>query len=197
LMNYDGVRGPAVLPKLQKTIAWWRKRLPDSFAAKDEEGRYYVIVDSLPTQTNFSDHDKAEIVTYMESQSDIHWIDYMVGGSASKPGTNAYHHDNVYQGAWGKIKDRNFINSFTGEHMHWSFQMNFAGHSYDEVRSPGKMIPQATHLRWMNISPSLPQKYPVIIDYWNNYPENLIFEPSTRSGTSNYNYLKWLILQQP
>lgn len=195
MMNYDGARGHAVLEKLQQAIDWWRARLPDPHAAKDEEGRYYVIVDSLPQQTKFSDEDKEEIIEYMKSQLDIKWVDFMVNGNT--PPVNKYYHDNVYHSVWGTDKVRNWLNSQQRDHLLWSFQTNFPSRSLAEARSPAKKIPEEVHEKWMNISPWDPSKYPVIIDQWNEYGEFLMFEPSTQLGTKNYDYLKWLISRQP
>jgi hypothetical protein len=195
LMNYDGVRGPDVLPKLQQAIEWWRLRLPDAHAAKSPADRYYVVVDSLPEQTNLSEEDKANIIAYMRSQSDIDWIDMMV--HANTPPENRFYRGNIYHSIWGGNAIRDWLNAQQGDHLLWTYYTNETVRSYSEAHAKGKVMSLATQLKWMNVEPSTPSKYPVLIHQWNEYGEYHIFEPSTKAGTANYDYLKQLISQQP
>jgi len=195
LMNYDGVRGAAVLPKLKQAIAWWRIRLPDSFAARAPDGRYYVIVDSLPTLDGLSAANKAELIAYMKSQSDIDWIDNMVNDDNHPSSYTSS--DNIYRSAAADAGPQSSLASREGSHYLWWFVPHKVERTYSEAHLATNETPEAIQLQFLNISPHNLNKYPVMISQWNEYAEYLIFEPSTKSGTSNYDYLKSLLSQQP
>ena len=194
LMNYDGVRGSAVLPKLKQLIDWWRPRLPDPFAARAPNGHYYVIVDSLPPQDKFSDADKKALIAYMKSQSDIDWVDNMVDDD-NHPSSYS---GNVYRSAASPdYRAQQALARREDSHYLWWFAANRVARTYRDARLAANKVPDNARLALLNIRPHDPSKYPVMISQWNEYGEYLIFEPSTKSGTSNYDYIKRLLAQQP
>jgi hypothetical protein len=194
LMNYDGVRGSAVLPKLKQVIDWWRPRLPDPFAARAPDGRYYVIVDSLPPLDKFSDADKKALIAYMKSQSDIDWIDNMVDDDAHPSSYSG----NVYRSAATPDAEvQSFIASREDSHYLWWFAANRVVRTYRDAQFAANQVPDTVRLKLLNIRPHEAKKYPVMISQWNEYGEYLFFEPSTRSGTKNYDYLKRILSEQP
>lgn len=195
LMNYDGVRGAQVLPKLQAAIAWWRQRLPDPFAARAPSGRYYVVLDSLPSQLGLSASDLSAALAWMHAQTDIEWIDNMF--NASTPPGNTNYTGNVFHSTWGDEATKDYLNGLEGDHFLWWFQATWVVRTFADFNLVANKVPEATRLKWLNISPHTPSKYPVNISQWNEYAEYLIFEPSTRSGTANYDYLRWRLSQQP
>ena len=194
LMNYDGVRGSAVLPKLKQVIDWWRTRLPDPFAARAPDGRYYLIVDSLPPLDKFSDADKKALIAYMKSRSDIDWIDNMVLDDSDPSSYSG----NVYRsGANPDYRLQSWLASREHSHYLWWFAANRVVRSYRDAQLTANKVPEAGQLMLLNIRPHDARKYPVMISQWNEYGEYLFFEPSTRSGTKNYDYLKRMISEQP
>lgn len=195
MMNYDGVRGSQVLPKLQAAIAWWRQRLPDPFTARAPSGRAYVVLDSLPSQLGLSAAETNAALAWMHAQTDIEWIDNMF--NASTPPGNTHYTGNVFHSTWGDEATKDYLNSLEGDHFLWWFQANWVVRTFAEFHLAANKVPEATRLKWLNISPHTPTKYPVNISQWNEYAEYLIFEPSTRSGTANYDYLRWRLSQQP
>lgn len=195
LMNYDGVRGSGVLPKLQQAISWWRTKLPDPYAAKSPDGKYYVVLDSLAQQTALSAADKVALITYMKSQTDIIWLDRMV--NASTPPTNTYYHDNVFHLVWGDETVQDWYDSFERDGMHWTFLTNKSVHTYASSTDAAYKFSQVAQLKWLNVAPHSPTKYPVMIDQWNEYAEYHMFEPSSRHSTRIYDYIKWMLSRQP
>jgi hypothetical protein len=194
LMNYDGVRGSAVLPKLEQFIDWWRPRLPDPSAARAPDGHYYVIVDSLPPQDDFSDADKKALIAYMKSQSDIDWIDNMVDDD-NHPSSYS---GNVYRSAASPdYQAQRAIALREDSHYLWWFAANRVTRTYREAELAANKVPEDGRLMLLNIRPYDPSKYPVMISQWNEYGEYLFFEPSTKSGDRNYDYLKGRLSQQP
>ncbi len=192
VMNYDGMRGAQVLPKLKDMIAWLRTRMPDAHMAKDAQGRSYVILDSLPEQLGMTEAQKQEVLVYLKSQSDIVWIDNFL---VMAP-TTANYSGNVYLSTWGSEATKDAMNSQLGDHFLWWFQANEVATNPTDANNPARKIPEQVRLKWLNIEPYDPTKYPVIISQWNEYAEYLIFEPSIKSGTANYEYLKWRLSQQ-
>lgn len=194
VMNFDGVRGRAVLPKLKQLIDWWRARLPDAFAARAPDGRYYAIVDSLPSRDNFSAADKEELIAYMKSQNDIEWIDNMVDDDANPSSYSA----NVYRSAANpNAQAQSALASHEHSHYLWWFVANRVARTYHDAQLAPNKVPEVMRLKLLNIRPNDPAKYPVIISQWNEYAEYLFFEPSTKSGTSRYDHLKRLLSEQP
>jgi hypothetical protein len=195
LMNYDGVRGAGMLGKLKSAIAWWRKRLPDSLAAKSATGRYYVIIDGLPKLDEFSPSNKAELFSYMQSQQDIDWIDNLVDVDDNP---SAYSDaSNIFRSAAAEDDVQRFFNARLGARYLWWFTLNRVVRDPADATLDINKIPEDVRMRQLNINPHDPLKYPVIISQWNEYGEGLVIEPTTKSPALNYEYLRAKLALQP
>ncbi|MFP5519796.1 MAG: hypothetical protein ACLGGX_07830 [Bdellovibrionia bacterium] len=193
LMNYEykpGTAGDKILPKLIAALNQLRPTF-DGTSLKTTDGRWVVMVDSLPEWAGLSTVQKNEIYAYMATQKDILWIDNLVLEYSSAP--------NVLRSAAtfdrsGVIQDA--LKTQWGNRYLWWFTAGFAK-TWAQKIHPDNNIPQPLREKWMNIHPHDSANYPVIISQWNEYAEYLIFEPSVRSKNANYDYLKWMISRQP
>ncbi len=194
IMNYaDQGNGQSVVNNLKAAVTWLRARLPDAYAAKSPDGRYYIVVDGLPELAGLTTAQKSELIAFMKSQSDMFWLDNLVNADA----TPSAYSDNMVRTAAADDGAQSSLNSLLGDRYLWWFTASAVVRTFDAFNTAPNKVPEAIRDKWLNISPSSPSKYPVMISQWNEYAEYLIFEPSTRSGTANYDYLKWKLGQQP
>lgn len=198
LMNYEypmGTAGYRIRPKLEAMLNELRPTF-DGASLRTEDGRYVVVVDSLPEWAGLTEDDKNAVTWYMNSQKDIFWVNNIIT-EKMRPDLYSSHNMNVSAATSdrsGTIQD--YLKNIWGEQFLWWFTAKFAS-TYSESVDPAHNIPEDIRLKWLNISPHDPARYPVIISQWNEYAEYLIYEPSTKSGTRNYDYLKWMLSRQP
>lgn len=198
LMNYEfpqGSRGDQILKKLETMLTQLRPTF-DGTSLRADDRRYIVLVDSLPEWAGMTDNDKNSVIRYMSTQKDILWINNLI---VEKMRPDFYSSGNIITSTAtsdpsGTIQDN--IKQLWGSQFLWWFTAKI-GSTFSEASNPANNIPENIRRKWLNISPHDPARYPVIISQWNEYAEYLIFEPSTKSGTRNYDYLKWMLSQQP
>ncbi len=197
IMNYQyglGNGAPHFLPRLRDFLAWARPTF-DNGNLRNGNGQYVVIVDGLYEWTPLNDTQRTEIMAYMQSQTDILWVDNMVGPlSTGQRSTNA---PNVFSTSWGNDAAKSTLAQIWGESYVYTYtSLLGAAPTLSLAQAPGNQVPQSIREKWLNISPYRPTQYPVFIHQWNEYAEYLIFEPSQRAGYANYEYLKSMIARQ-
>src|SRR5208337_3465651 len=137
------------------------------------QDQYVIILDSLPSQAALSDTQKLQVMQFMATQSDIFWIDNMVGMlSNAAPSTTA---SNIYESSWGDDPTKDYLAQIWGEKYLWWFTaLNGGVKTQAAASDPTNQVPQSIREKWLNIQPYNSDHYPVIISQWNEYAEYLI-----------------------
>jgi hypothetical protein len=189
---YDGSR---FLPKLKAFLAWARPLFDDD-NVKTISGKWVVIIDSLPETAGLSPAQKREVHAFMASQSDIFWLDNAVSpiDGLLAPGA-----DNIFGSGWATLAVQkqarvNWNNRF----LHWMVVLQQAQRDYTLAQNSAYQYANADLEEEMNLINYRADKYPIVISQWNEYAENLYFEPAEGIGFANYNRLKqWVSRQGP
>ena len=200
VMDYSSAGHPEViLPKLVEFVNWARPTFGGA-SLMTTDGRYVVTIDGLDAISGLNSRPdlEAAIYAYMNSQSDILWINNLV---TSGPNPQILTNGNVYRAgpSWsstiGNSAEAGLASQWGSLFLPW-FIADYAK-DFTDYNNPVNQVPQALREQWMNITPNNPSNYPVFISQWNEYGEFLIWEPSTVLGMANYNYLQWMMSMQP
>ena len=189
---YDGAR---FLPKLRAFLNWARP-LFDGNNVKTIDGKWVVIVDSLPETAGLSKAQKKEVHAFMASQNDIFWLDNAVSpiDGLLAPGAA-----NIYGSGWGTLPTQNLARKNWNNHfLYWVAVLKQGQRDYVLAQNPAYQYSNSILEEELNIINYRADKYPVVISQWNEYAENLYFEPAEGIGFTNYNRLKqWVSRQGP
>jgi hypothetical protein len=176
--------------KLTSFVDWYMSTV-DNTTLKTVDGKVVILTEGLPGNTKLSDQQKADILSYMGSKTNIFWIDNLVADQPSAtPG-------NIYRSAattdtTGSVQDA--LKSVWGKRYLWHF-VDRSGKKASDLAA--NTIPESVRLKWLNIMPHGQNSYPVVISQWNEYSEYLTFEPNMHDGYNEYYYLRWRLGQQP
>lgn len=188
----DPNRAAVAVARLQSYVDWYMSTV-NATTLKSADGRVVILTEGLPIYTNLSNDltQQNAVISYMKSRTDILWIDNFTMMSAAQAGGAA----NIYRSAAtedtsGGVQDS--LKSSWGSKYLWHFLDRFGANTANTTA-----IPEDIRLKWLNISPTDPQNYPIVISQWNEYAESLTFEPDELNGKAEYNYLQWRLSQQP
>lgn len=211
----DPNRGQYVLSKLQSMVNWLRTTT-DATTLKSTEGKIVILTEGLPGNTSLSDAQRQAILSWMGAQTDILWIDNLAAMdnapaqlmqypniyrsaavSPSYPPPNPLTSDYDAQGNWCPVNGvQDVLKTAYGSRYRWHFS-DRVGTRESEMANPNYKVCENVRLRWLNITPNEPSRYPVVVSQWNEYAEFLTFEPSLLDNYTEYNYLNWRLSQQP
>jgi hypothetical protein len=187
--RYDGAR---FLPKLKSLLDWVRPTL-DEGNLKTNDGKWVVILDSLPSTANINDTQRRQIHQYMKDQTDIFWIDNAVSVMSG----NILNANNIFGSTWGSLRTQERVNDiWNGDFLNWYSRYNENPRSYENSFNPSVQRPEDDRLEMLNVLRYDQDKYPIVISQFNEFAEQLYFEPSKRAGMSHYNRMKNYMTQQ-
>jgi len=192
---YDSPNGSSraalVLQRLKDFVDWYMTTI-DKTTLKTTSGKVVVLTEGLPENTDLQNEAaaKAALASYMNSRTDILWIDNLLlqDGNPESVGSNVYR-SAATSDPTGSVQDS--LNSIWGGRYLWTF-LDRWGSSTARATN----IPEAVRCRWLNLSSRNPKKYPVIISQWNEYAESHVFEPNEHDGYDEYRYLQRRLAQQ-
>ncbi len=174
---YDSPNGSSraalVLQRLKDFVDWYMTTI-DKTTLKTTSGKVVVLTEGLPENTDLQNEAaaKAALASYMNSRTDILWIDNLLlqDGNPESVGSNVYR-SAATSDPTGSVQDS--LNSIWGGRCLWTF-LDRCG----EVPRHEPLISlKQFRCRWLNLSSRNPKKYPVIISQWNEYAESHVFEP--------------------
>jgi hypothetical protein len=183
-------RAAVVVSRLKQFVDWYMTHYQDAVTLKTTDGKVVILTEGLPENTNLANDpaQNAELLRYMNSRTDILWINNLAIADANPGDAGA----NIYRSA--AVTDERMqdaVQSIWGPRYLWHFL-----NRYGDNKRNLSYLPEATRLKWLNIAPFDPQRYPVVISQWNEYAETLVFEPSDHDRYSEYEYLQWRLSQQ-
>jgi hypothetical protein len=210
----DPNRGAYVLGKLQAFTNWYRTT-NNAVMLKTVQGKIVICTEGLPQNTNLSATQREAILNWMGQQTDILWIDNLAFRDDNP--NSILNRPNIYRsaaiappypppspltsdygpdGTWNPaVSPQDSLKSVYGTRYLWHFCDRFAKREAESWQANYK-VGETTRLKWLNISPNEPNRYPVIISQWNEYAEFLIWEPNELEGYGGFNYLQWRLSQQ-
>lgn len=212
----DPNRGQYILPKLQTFVTWYKTML-DALTLRTVDGKIVILVEGLPHTTGLSSTQRTAILTWMEQQQDILWIDNLAQRDDFSSFATGY--GNIYRSAAvappypNPINDaynsydsegywcppygvQDYLKNQYGAYYLWHFVARY-GKFEQTINEPKYRVCESTRLKWLNISPHTAGRYPVIISQWNEYSEFLVYEPTELEGYAYFDYLSWRLSQQP
>jgi hypothetical protein len=210
----DPNRGGYVLGKLQAFVNWYRPQV-NGTCLKTIQGKTVILTEGLPPNTALSASQREAILNWMGQQTDILWIDNLAFRDDNPNSIN--NRANIYRcaaiappypppnpltseyaadGTWNPaVSAQDSLKAVYGSHYLWHFCDRFAKRESESWQANYK-VGESTRLKWLNISPNEPNRYPVVISQWNEYAEFLIWEPNQLEGYGGFNYLQWRLSQQ-
>lgn len=183
-------RAATVVSRLKRFVDWYMHAYQDAVTLRTTDGKVVILTEGLPENTNLANDltQNTELINYMNSRTDILWINNLAIADAS-PGVAG---PNIYRSAAAtdeRMQDA--MQSIWGPRYLWHFL-----NRYGDDKKKLTYLSEATRLKWLNIAPFDPQRYPVVISQWNEYAETLVFEPSDHDRYNEYQYLQWRLSQQ-
>lgn len=185
--------GALVLPKLKKMLDWYRSQIVGSAVAlRTEDGRLVILTEGLPECTRLSELQRAELLAFMNAQSDVLWIDNLANSDANPSAASA----NILRTAAASMAAQDWVHSLWGDRYRFAYGPRWAKSKADAVL-PENNMPQAEREKALGINPPNSNLYPVIVHQWNEYAEFLVIEPNDWNGNNEYDYTKWMFSRQP